>query len=154
MIADALQEAPMPGCPVAPWKEEADQLASCEIDLTRAYAKQCASAKRMVFFHRMNGGVTLEDRIEKPAGDVRWAVVTDARVTIQGRTVTLQKNDKTLVMQREDISGGEWQEFSLQPPTEQENSNKGFRMIGFDVPPGDQVKVRVGWELRTNGNRR
>jgi hypothetical protein len=150
VIADALQAAPMPGCPVTPWQEEVDQLVGCEIDLTRAYAKQCASAKRMVFFHRANGGATLEDRIEKPTGDVRWAVVTDARFTIQGRTVKLQKNGKTLIMQRKDITGGEWQEFSLQPPTAQENTNKGFRIIGFRVSPSDQVKVRVGWELSTN----
>jgi hypothetical protein len=150
VIADVLQETPMPGCPVTPWKEEGDQLASCEIDLTRAYAKQCASAKRVAFFHRKNGGVSMVDLIEKPSGDVRWAVVTDALCTIQGRSVKLQKNGKTLIMNRLDISGGEWQEFSLQPPTAGENANKGFRMIGFLVPASDQVKVRVAWELGTN----
>lgn len=154
VIADALQEVPLPGCPVTPWKEEADEITSCEIDLTPAYARQCASAKRMVFFHRKNGGVTLEDRIGKPTGDVRWALVTDARVTFQGRMVKLQKKGQTLIMQRQDDSGGEWQEFSLQPPTEQENSNNGFRMIGFSVPRGDLVEVRVGWELSTNENER
>jgi hypothetical protein len=154
VIGDALQEAPMPGCPVTPWKKEVDEILHAEIDLTKAYSKQCVKAKRAVFFHCANGAVTLEDRIEKPMGDVRWAVVTDARISILGRTVTLQKNGKTLLLQREDITGGEWQEFSLIPPTEQENRNKGFRMIGFRVPASDQVKVRVSWKLSTNEKER
>ncbi len=154
VIADALQDTPMPGCPVTPWTKDSDQITSCEIDLTRAYAKHCANANRKVYFNRANGGVILEDRIEKPLGDVRWAVVTDARVSIQGRTVTLQKNGKTLIMQRTDITGGEWQEFSLQPPTTLENANKGFRLIGFRVPANDQLKFRVAWELSTNEKER
>lgn len=150
VIGDALQAAPMPGCPVSPWSEEKGQLSSCTIDLTRAYAQQCALAKRLVTFDRGTGGVTLEDRIEKPIGEVRWAVVTDASIKIQGREVLLQKKGKTLVLRRDDIMGGDWQEFSLKPPTAEENQNEGYRIIGFCVAQSDQVKVRVQWQPAPN----
>jgi hypothetical protein len=150
VIADALQEAPMPGCPVTPWREEGQQASRCEIDLTRAYAKQCASAKRMVTFDRGTGAVTMTDVLEKPAGEVRWAVVTDASIKFEGREVLLQKNGKTLVLRRDDDSGGAWQEFSLKPPTAEENQNKGYRMIGFRVAQSDPIKLRVHWQLAPN----
>jgi hypothetical protein len=62
----------------------------------------------------------------------------------------LKRGGKSLVLQREDGSGGEWQEFSLKPATERENPNKGFRMIGFSAPAAARLELRVSWQALVN----
>ncbi len=150
VIGEALQSTPMPGCSVTPWSKANEQSASCEIDLTRAYVKQCARARRTVTVDLGTGAVTMTDLVEKPVGEVRWAAVTDAAIKFQGREVLLQKKGKTLVLRRDDMMGGDWQEFSLKPPTKDENQNNGYRIIGFRVAQSDQVQVSVQWQLAPN----
>jgi hypothetical protein len=148
MIGDALQLAAVPGCAVSDWADAGPNRAGCEVDLSPAYAKQCTRATRGVIFDRTNGAVTISDVIEKPAGDVRWAVVTDARIKIDGKSVMLEKNGKCLILQRDDNMGGDWREFSLLPPTTEENRNEGFRMLGFHAARCGEVRLRVSWHLR------
>lgn len=149
VIGDALQLDPEQGCPVTPWVENGMQ-SQCEIDLSSVYAKQCASAKRHVSFDRSQGRVEMSDKIRKPMGAVRWAVVTDADVKIEGQKVLLQKNGKTLVLQRDDAAGGAWQEFSLVPATMAEEQNKDYRMVGFLAPAQEELDLRVSWQMQSN----
>ena len=149
VIGDALQEAPMPGCPVTTWSESGS-LSTCQINLTAAYAKQCASAMRSVSFDRGSGRVEMSDSLRKPIGSVRWAVVTDAKVEIKDRQVIFRKSGKTLVLQRDDEAGGSWQEFSLKPPTDQENDNEGYCIIGFIAPAQEQLDLRVSWQINSD----
>ncbi len=149
VIGDALQVAAMPGCPVSDWTPEKLGSTSCEIDLTPAYAKQCARAMRGVTFDKTNGAVSIKDLVEKPVGDLRWAVVTDASVRLDGKSVMLEKNGKRLILSREDDMGGEWREFSLLPPTPEQNKNEGFRMLGFVVARGEELRIHVKWRLAT-----
>jgi hypothetical protein len=61
----------------------------------------------------------------------------------------LRKNGKTLVLERDDETGGAWQEFSLKPPTDQEDDNEGYRMIGFIAPEQEQLDLRVSWQINS-----
>lgn len=146
VIGDALQCDPEVGCPVTSWKENGSQ-SRCEINLTSAYTGQCAEAKRSVMFDRSNGRVELQDVIREARGVVRWAVVTDAAVKIEKRQVILTKEGKSLILRRDDDGAGAWQEFSLKPSTAEEESNEGYRMIGFLTPRAETLEFRVSWHL-------
>ena len=146
VIGDALQLDPKHGASVTAWQTKGDWLQST-VDLTPVYAKQCERGLRHVSFHRQSGNVHLKDEILKPVAAVRWAVVTNAKFSIEGKKLLLQRNGKKLLLEREDNSGGSWQEFSLKPNTEKENQNNGYRLLGFSVPPRDQLQIQVRWQL-------
>jgi hypothetical protein len=115
------------------------------IDLTTAYSGEADKATRMVRFSPTSGETRITDVILKPRGPVRWAVVIDSAFTIQGKTITLANKGKKLTLTRHDSHGGDWQEFSLKPPTSAENPNIGYRMIGFTVPAAEKLSLNVSW---------
>jgi hypothetical protein len=146
VIDGKLQGAPKEGCPVSPVKL-AGTSSSTVVDLSRAYQDQAAGVKRGAVLDAADGSVRITDTIAKPAGPVRWAVVTKAKPKIEGNTVILEEGGKRLVMTRHDKAGGKWEEYSLQPKTKEERQNEGFRLIGFTAPKGDALKLEVGWKL-------
>lgn len=145
VINDKIQSTPAKGCPISPWKSVNDSGIECSIDLSTAYSGQVDKATRMVRFNPTSGETRITDVILKPRGPVRWAVVIDSAFTIQGKTITLTNKGKKLTLTRHDSLGGDWQEFSLKPPTSAENPNKGYRMIGFTVPAGEKLSLEVSW---------
>ena len=147
VIGDALQAAVHPGATVTPWTKQ-DQSVACTINLQPMYARQCSTLLRHALFDTSSGRVDLRDEIDGAVAPVRWAVVTDASVSISGDEVELRKEGKTLKLRRMDQSGGAWQEFSLAPPTAVEHANKGFRMVGFVAPATPHLELNVRWELK------
>lgn len=145
VINDQIQSTPAKGCPITPWKSVSDSAIECSIDLSTAYAGQADQANRIVRFFPTSGETRMTDTIVKPVGAVRWAVVIDSAFAIQGKTVTLTHQGKKLTLTRHDSLGGDWQEFSLKPPTSAENPNEGYRMIGFTVPAADKLSLHVSW---------
>ncbi len=146
VIGGKLQAAPEEGCPVSEIEREGAKSAAV-VDLGRAYEGQAASVKRRAVFDAADGSVRLTDTIAKPAGAVRWAVVTKVSPKIEGNTVILDQGGKRLVLTRHDKAGGKWEEYSLKPETKEENQNEGFRLIGFTAPAGDELVLEVGWKL-------
>lgn len=140
------QAAPQEGCPVSPLKQDGTRSGTV-IDLSRAYQDQAESVKRSAVLDAKDGSVRIIDRIAKPAGKVRWAVVTSAKPKIDGDTVTLEEGGKSLVLTRRDRSGGKWEEYSLKPSNPREKQNEGFRLIGFTAPQRDALVLEVGWML-------
>jgi hypothetical protein len=115
-------------------------------DLAPAYQKQAAAVKRTAAFDSKTGTVTMEDHVTAPAGPVRWAAVTRAKVRIDGPRVTLEESGKQLVLTRGDNHGGDWQVSDATPPTSRENPNRDFRIVHFSAPAAAELRLRVAWE--------
>ncbi len=146
VIDGKLQAAPRKGCPVRELKPFAKGRSGAVIDLGTAYAGQAEVVLRTAEFDTSDGSVSIRDRIVKPVGPVRWAVVTRARPSIEGSRVILTENGKRLVLERRDQAGGHWEEYPLKPKTEREQQNKGFHLIGFTAPSADEMELVVGWK--------
>ncbi len=116
------------------------------IDLTPAYEGQAEKVLRRAEFDIRTGAVVIDDRIDHPAGDVRWAVVTRAKVSIDGRRAVLEQAGKSLVVTRLDDAGGDWDVRDATPPTAREKQNKGCRMLSFTAPAAESLRLRVRWE--------
>src|SRR5690606_26410936 len=108
---------------------------------------QASNVVRALRFDSKDGSVEIRDTVESPVGAVRWAVVTRAAVKLEGRRVVLEEGGRRLVMERRDDAGGAWEEYSLKPPTAEENPNNGFRMIGFTVPAAGKLGLEVVWRV-------
>lgn len=145
VIGGALQALPKSGCPITT-KHLAGHIRSAEFDLTAAYAGQAEKVSRLAAFNMASGDVLLIDRITKPSGPVRWAIVTQAAPAINGSRVTLTQNGKTLVLERRDDGGGAWEQYPLKPKTKRENPNQGFHLIGFTAPPTEKLELKVSWK--------
>ena len=143
VIGGKLQATPQKGCPVV----MAESGHAAEIDLTTAYSGQAESVVRSASFASSSGAVTLTDRILKPAEAVRWAIITRAAPKFEGDRVILEEKGKRLVLTRKDKSGGEWEEYSLKPPTDRERQNEGYHLIGFTVPASNSLILEVSWRL-------
>ena len=146
VIDDRLQEAPKEPCLITGSGEKEGER-WLEIDLGPAYKKQASKVIRRAIFDEGDGRVEMEDELTKPVGPVRWAVVTDAKVTIEGRSVTLEKGGRRLVVKRKDGSGGDWVVKDATPPSAQEKQNEGFRVVSFTAPKNDRVRLQVEWAL-------
>jgi hypothetical protein len=141
VIDGKLQGTPKVGCPIEKSGEQAT------IDLSPAYANQASSVVRTASFDRGSGAANLTDRIAKPVGPVRWAVITKAAPKFEGERVILEEAGKRLVLTRKDKSGGAWETYSLKPPTDREKQNEGYHMFGFTAPAADRLTLEVAWKL-------
>lgn len=146
VIDDALQATPSRGCPLTPWSRK-DGALSLSADLSPAYPDQAAKLIRSATFDLSSGAVTLRDEIDAPAGPVRWAVVTQAEITIDKDLVVLSEGGKKLLLKRT-AEAGPWQEFSLTPPNPNEEQNEKFKMIGFLAQPKPTLSLTVSWQLK------
>jgi len=116
-------------------------------DLTPAYADQAAQVIRKAGFDHSTGRVTIDDHLVQPVGDVRWAVFTKAKVTIDGQKATLEEKGKRLVIHRHSPPGCSWKLTDAKPPTERENQNKGASCLSFTVPKISGLHLQVSWWL-------
>ena len=106
-------------------------------DLTSAYPGEAA---------RMLRGVALIDRTRVLVEDeltqarasvpIRWAMVTQARITLSGdgRTATLAQDGRTLRVEALSPGAARFRVGSTKPPTAEENQNEGTAMLVLDVP--------------------
>ena len=143
VIGGKRQATPREGCPVE-LSASGDRTG---IDLTTAYAGQADSVLRSASFDPSDGAVILTDRIVKPVAPVRWAVITKAAPKFEGARVLLEEAGTRLVLTRKDNSGGAWETYSLEPPTEREKQNEGYHMFGFTAPAADRLTLEVAWKL-------
>lgn len=145
VIGDQLQGTPLPGAPISSSSRQGSR-SGVVIDLGPVYPGQATELTRTARFDESDGGVELIDHITQPTGQVRWAAVTKAQFKINGPTLTLQQNGKTLVVTRLDNHGGEWEPYPLTPTSSKEHSNNGYRMIGFTVKPAATLDLHVAWK--------
>lgn len=109
---------------------------STVVDASPVYAGQLAAASRGVLL-RADRSVRLQDDIQAqpdaPA-TVRWAMLTKAEITVDGRTATLTQNGKTLRLTAASPADVAFQIVSVDPPPrEYDAPNPGSRLVTFTV---------------------
>jgi hypothetical protein len=107
---------------------------STTIDLTPNYAGQASNVMRTLSLPERKR-VEIRDRLTglKPGSRVRWGMVTQAAIAIQGDKVILSQAGKTLTMS---ISGTNavWKVYdTATPKAEFDSPNPGTAMIGFEA---------------------
>lgn len=147
VIDGRLQAAPREGCPIFVTKPIETGQPEVLIKLGAAYDGQAKEVIRTAAFDTSDGSVSIDDQILKPAGPVRWAVITKAKPLIEGNRVILTEAGKRLVLERRDQAGGQWEEYSLKPKTAREQQNKGYHLIGFTALAAEVVQLEVSWKL-------
>lgn len=149
VIGDRLQHPHRSPATILPPETPADPAATTAtvaLDLTPAYQDQARQVRRRASFDHQTGAVAIEDHLVAPAGDVRWAVVTRAKVAINGRHATLEQSGKRLAVTRADDCGGPWTVADATPPTAREHQNRGFRILSFTAPAAPELLLRVEWK--------
>ena len=110
--------------------------ASAVIDMTDAYKGQAESVRRG--FEMLNRqAVYVQDEIAGAVGTVRWALVTEAEVELDGNRAVLRQDGQTLVAQIVEPAAARFEVLSTKPPTEEEAQNKGSRLLATTVIPQD-----------------
>lgn len=146
IIDDLLQAAPKAPCPITASGTD-KSTAWLSIDLNPAYAAQAASVTRKATFNLKSGATQIDDHLKNPKGPVRWAVLTEAEVTISGNTVRFEQEGHRLIMQRHDESGGTWQLTNATPPSAAENQNEGVQVVSFTAPMAEHLNLQVSWRI-------
>lgn len=146
VINDKLQNPKAIGRVVAFGSSE--QRSAAIVDMTDAYAGQVDSAKRgieLVDRHALH----VRDELTHPTGKVRWAMVTQAQITIDGPNATLEQGGKTLKVQLRSPAGAVFEVLSTAPPTSVEKPNQGTRMLAVRVEPkpGERLVIDVVMQL-------
>ena len=121
-------------------KDNGNVTAVC--DMTAAYPGQAKSVIRTV--QLQNNAVTITDVLEGVEEPVRWGMVTRANVIIDGKAATLRRSDKELSVSLKSDNAEKFETVSMTPPTEQENQNKGYKMLAaFAKPVDGRVVITV-----------
>lgn len=147
VIGGALQNPKAEPCPVTPVATDGT-VSSATFDLSPAYLGQCTKLTRRIDFDAAARTVRFTDTLAEPAGPVRWQAVTDATVTLDGATATLEKGDRKLVFECADKSL-KWTVRDATPPTPEEKPNTGFRIVSVETPKA--ATVTLGVTIRTGG---
>ncbi len=140
-IGGQLQNAKAKPCPLVSSSISGSPLTAA-FDLSDAYVGSAGKVMRSARFDTPSGGLVLNDDIEAPTGDVVWRAITDAEAKIDGETVTLTKNGKSIALKRVSPAGA-WSVADAKPPTAEENQNKGFRAVTLTVPKAAKVEIKV-----------
>lgn len=154
VIGGKLQNPKAKPSPLTDFQTRPDS-AHATFDLTPAYLGQAKKITRTCQLDRKHHHVTITDTIHTPTSHVRWAILTTAKPTITGNTVTLTRSGKQLKLTRLDPHGGRWQILPATPKRKTENQNKGTSIITFTTPatPKLQLKVRFSRQAKERRKR-
>ncbi len=142
MIGDKLQNPDAVPSPMTHFSSQPDR-GSASFNLSSAYQGQAQKVTRTCQFDRKHHSVTVVDSISAPKDSVRWAIVTSAKIEIDGKTAILSKAGKQLRLTRNDSHGGNWTIIDAKPPMEIENQNEGKRILAFTAPAAKQLNLSV-----------
>ncbi|MCO6045074.1 heparinase II/III family protein [Aeoliella sp. ICT_H6.2] len=98
----------------APLIEDRGEL---EVDLSKVLP-DVQQASRQFVFDAANRQVTINDQLEgvKPGAEIRWTLVTRAKVDIDGNHVTLAQDGKQLAVTLDSKTSGSWTATPYDPP--------------------------------------
>jgi len=116
------------------------------VDCSPIYSGQAAKAMR-TFTFRDRKSLLIEDAITSvsKSGTVRWQIITQSDVAIEGGDAILRKNGKS-VRVRKLSPAGSWKIVDVsKPPMDFDGPNPGTRLLALDVPvqAGDSPKIAV-----------
>lgn len=143
-IGGQLQNEKAKPCPVSPITLDG-ATATATLDLTEAYRDQCQQATRSVVFDGGKKEILLTDRLFSPTGTVSWRVVTDAKISLNEATATLEKSGRQLELVSTKPTTGTWKITPATPPNDKENPNKGFQILSLETAatPDTTIQVRI-----------
>ena len=136
------QNAKAAPCPLIEFKST-HQTGNARFDITSAYQGQAKQIIRSCTLDRTQQKVTITDKITDAAFPVRWAIVTRAKINIQGKAVTLSQSGKNLTILRNDSHGGEWTVLDAKPKLDIEHQNKGIQILAFTAPATKDLELSV-----------
>jgi hypothetical protein len=121
-------------------------VASAVVDMTEAYKEQIEQegyVYRAATLYK-DGSVEIEDILEGVAKPVRWGMMTQAAIELDGKTAILSQGDKKIRLELNADQAEKFEIVSAQPPTEAENLNKGYSMLAAVVAPqGERKTVNI-----------
>ncbi|MCD4826059.1 MAG: heparinase II/III family protein [Phycisphaerae bacterium] len=112
------------------------------VDMTNAYRGQAKKVRRGVAMLDRNA-ILIQDEITAPVDDVRWGMLTHAKIKLDGAKAILTRGGKTLSAEILEPAGAKFEIVSTTPPTEKEKQNKGTRMLATTIKPGKSKRVRI-----------
>lgn len=119
------------------------------VDLSAAYAGQLHEARRGIGL-RADGTVVVQDefRTKGKQTNVRWGMVTKAKVTLDGATAVLRQAGKRLRVRVLAPAGARLEVYdTATPKAAHDAANRGTRMLGFEVqvPPEGRSRLVVAF---------
>ena len=122
------------------------------VNMTDAYKGQATSVVRTIELldRRI---VRVLDGITDPKGEVRWGMVTEADIKLDGNKAILSQQGKKLTAEMVSPPGAKSEIVSTKPPTPREKQNRGTRMLAARLKPakGD-MRIEVLLRPQTTGN--
>lgn len=113
---------------------------SANVDLTPVFAGQASRVQRS-FQLQAGGGVLIADSLAglKPKTEIRWQMVTRAKVSLDGKTATLQQEGRRLTVSLRAPANAVWQVRPADPPPHAYDvHNPGVQILSVTVPaPAD-----------------
>lgn len=150
VIGDQIQN-PTARCDVVAYRSEPDRVHAV-VDMTDAYRGQAQSVKRgMAMIQRR--AVLVRDEVAGAKDTVRWAMVTDAEIRLNGNRATLSKDGRQLELEILSPNDGHFQELSTRPPTSRERSNEGTQMLAITVAPPPDKELTIELLISKSGDR-
>lgn len=130
------------------------QRAHAVMDLTGAYARVAEQAYRGVaLLDRSRVLVQDELVLHDPGSTIRWGMVTEAQVELDGGTALLRQDGKRLRAEILAPAGARFETLSTDPGDPRQRSNEGTRMLATVVAPNAEGKVRLAVLLTPVGER-
>jgi hypothetical protein len=150
VVNDRLQD-PNARCEVIDFQSSPER-ASAVIDMSDAYEGQAVRALRRVELLDRKA-VHIFDELTGVDGEVRWGIVTAAKVEIRGGRAVLHEDGKMLEARILEPAEAEFRTVSTAPPTAAENQNSGTALLAIEVRPerGGTVRLRVLLQLSGTG---
>lgn len=131
-------------CKITEFKaDDPEFVAQAVADLSAAYKDQAKSAVRTVTLFK-DGRFVIEDRLSGVSEPVRWAMMSPAKIEVNGKTATLKRGDKSVKAILESEEAEVFQTLSAAPPTAAERRNEGFTILAaFAQPKNGDITIRV-----------
>jgi hypothetical protein len=116
--------------------------------MTEAYQGQAGSVLRGIEMVDRRA-VHVRDELAGCDHEVRWGMVTAAKVSLDGDKAVLTQDGRTLEAEILTPAGARFETVSTRPPSKQERQNEGTRMLAVNVQPavGRRVEISVVLEL-------
>lgn len=113
------------------------------VDMSKPYRRQAKKLLRGVaMFDRQS--VLVQDEITSPENsEIRWAMVTRAKIKIESQRAVLTQDGKTLHVEILEPTDAIFKIISTTPPTKRENQNKGTRMLAAFAHPNGKKFMRI-----------
>jgi len=141
--------------PITKFSPGTNGVGLAEVDLSEIFADQATKVTRTFRFDAARRSVVIEDVLSglKPGADVRWAMVTPAKVRVKGDTATLRQAGRTLQAKLVASEKAEFRVIPADPPRDNFNAaNPDARILvaNAKAPALGELKFTVILQPGTN----